>query len=247
MDADDLFNKKYFFEYLLYLQENILVPKCDLIISSYLLDNSKSNTTELKKPFGAKSRQVYKNVNYLNSAFAGLTHHNITITRTLFYQMEDLPEKCTLTDTAYTFQVVKLAHHCMLMPANMYVYIYNVGSSNQSVAFENFINSKDTVFRLLKYLMTFDMTGLHHSRVRLLRGIIKRVIYLVLLIITLSKNIDKTLFANDLMYLKNICKEKLGRKVARSFLLSNPLTSLVYFRQQKIIKNIYSYVFQHVD
>ncbi|MDR2846870.1 MAG: glycosyltransferase [Mycoplasmataceae bacterium] len=248
IDADDLIYTTNFFAYLTHLQNSYLREKYDLVISSFLLEHIKSNNTEFKRVYGARGKIRYTSVDKFYNINSIITHHSISIKKELFYALVDLPEKSTFMDTGLIFQLLLLSKGCVFLPKKLFLYIYRVGNPNQSIALRNFIKSKEHIFRLIKFITKFNInTGISDKRRRVLQAMLKRVIYLIVMIISVDPNKNSSMHANEILYLKSIIKDNLGERQSRLLLLSNPFISLIYFRQSKIIKIIYTFTFQRVN
>jgi hypothetical protein len=189
IDADDTFNKRFFSQYMRLLKEMRSKP-IDLVINSFVFFFEVDHKTS-KNYFPKSGTKVkYTSFDSIHTSKL-LSHHALTLTKTLVANFYKLPEHIYYTDTYLILQCIIYAQNIALLPRKMFLYEYHIGVASQSVSIERFVKNFKQIQLVYHTLTNHKLPSvMSRGRRRLILNSIKSFFYLIVTVLS----IDKSLF-----------------------------------------------------
>jgi hypothetical protein len=124
--------------------------------------------------------------------------------------MRPLPTKTSYTDNLLVFYSILASRQIALMPRHVFVYQYKFGYLDQSMLPNNMLSSLPKLINIFHQMLNFNDKDLTNKRIRSLINCIKQMFYLIMLIISLNKQIyhwqKKQQINAELTFLRKNCE-----------------------------------------
>lgn len=245
LDSDDQLVKENF-SYFIYFLRQYYTNKNDLVISSYNLKFCNENKIEKKYAPFSHHWLTITSFDHIKRFSSILSHHYLIISTELLNKCNYLPENIGYVDNILIYQIIYHSKKFICTKKKIFFYIYNIGySDNQQIAILNFLKNKPAQMNALRVVLTTENIPdeKHKLRRNLLLNHIKRMIYLIVLLICVDKRTSKEYKDYELSNLNAlIMKTKNGLSPSTLF-FSNPLLLTTYYKNIFMLKLIYNSVY----
>jgi hypothetical protein len=244
IDADDTLRKDQFSNYMQLLKEMQHKP-IDLVINSFVFFFEVDH--KVSKNYFPKSGNRVKYISFDNIHTSKLlSHHAITLTKSLVANFYKLPEHIYYTDTYLILQCIIYAQNIALLPRRIILYEYHIGVTSQSVSVERFIKNFKQIQTVYHTLTNHALPNMmSRGRRRLILNSIKSFFYLIVTILSIDKNLfmwqRKLMINREMSYLKPIMDHKEFKQMSNSgfmFIIKYLPTSISVRLDQIVFKTL---------
>ncbi|MDR3329755.1 MAG: glycosyltransferase [Mycoplasmataceae bacterium] len=182
LDSDDTVNISDFGKYIKNLI-TLSTKKVDAVVTNYFFKNGTTNNKIMRK-YNNKNRLIISSLDD-KKWIKLLTVHAFTWnTSFLNKKIKPLPLKILFTDNILIFQTVMHSKTIAIMPSNIVLYEYKIGTKDQSMSWANMFKSVAKLKHILYYLLEFSINDFRGKRLQTLVGIVKSMLYLIVLVIS---------------------------------------------------------------